>query len=170
MEPHAARFTPQLSAATAILVAVLCGVWFIAAVDWTSAASDDGGVPSWIGRDEVAIPAVTRTVPALDARASSHDIACHRCGVIESVRAADRSRNPPGVAELSGGKGGEVMAVLHVVLNAMVGNPTHPPASAYEITVRFNDGSQRTITETGTPAWRPGDMVKVINGRIRPDV
>src|SRR5258706_64995 len=152
MESQAGRFTPQLSTAAAVLFAVLCGAWFVAAVDW--------------------MPAATRPVPAPDARAFNHDIACNRCGVVESVRAVNKSRTPPGVAALSGGKGGEVMAVLQVVLNAMVGNPTglSRPAPSYEITVRFNDGSQRTITETGVPAWKPGDTVKVINGRIRPDV
>jgi hypothetical protein len=159
--------------ATAVLFAVLCGAWFMAAVDWMPAASDaDDGVSPWFGRNEVAIPAATRPVPAPDARAFTNRSSCDRCGVIESVRAVNKSRNPPGVAALSGGKGGEVMAVLHVVLNAMVGNPTGPSrlAPSYEITVRFHDGSQRTITETGAPAWKPGDPVKVINGRIKPDV
>jgi hypothetical protein len=145
----------------------------MAALDWIPAAIDgDGGVSPWFGRNEVAIPAATRPVPAPDARASNHGIACDRCGVIESVRAVDRLRNPPGVAALSGGKGGEVMAVLHVVLNAMVGNPTRPirPAPSYELAVRFHDGSTRIITETGTPAWKPGDTVKVVNGRIQPDI
>jgi hypothetical protein len=151
MEPQAARFTPQLPAATAVLLAVFCGAWFMAAMGW--------------------IPATDQPVPAPDAGGPKDRIACGRCGVIESVRQAEKTRNPPGVASLSGGSGGEVMAALHVVLNAMVGNPTGPirPAPSYEFTVRFHDGSKRTITEPGTPAWKPGDPVKVVNGRIKPD-
>ncbi len=169
MEPQAARFTPQRSPATAVLLAVVCGAWFVATMDWIPAAFDDeGGVPAWFGRNEIAIPAADR--PVLAPGTASDRTACARCGTIESVRLAEKMRNPPGVASLSGGKGGEVMAVLHVVLNAMVGNPTGlAPAPSYEITVLFHDGSKRMITETGSPAWKLGDPVKVVNGRIKPD-
>jgi len=162
MEPRAARFMPQLPAATTVLLAALCLAWFVAALDWIPAAiDDDGGAPAWFSRGDVAIPA-----PGV----FSDRAVCDRCGTIESVSMADKLRNPPGVAMLAGGKGSEVMAVLHVVLNAMVGNPIRPaPGPSYEITVRFHDGSKRMITETGTPAWKPGDPVRVINGLIKPD-
>jgi hypothetical protein len=160
MEPHAARFMPQLPATTAVLLAAMCIAWFVAALGWIPAAIDDeSGVPAWFSRGEVAIPAPD---------APSDSTACDRCGTIESVRLVEKTRRPPGVASLSGGKGGEVMAVLHVVLNAMVGNPTDPiPAPSHEITVRFHDGSMRTITGTGTE-WKTGDPVRVVNGRIKP--
>lgn len=168
MEPQAARFIPRLSAAAVALLAVFCGAWFMAAMGWVPAIFDGGGeVATWRGREEAAMP-----VPAPDTGAFSNRSACGRCGVIESVRQAKKTRNPPGIASLSGGKGGEVMAVLQVLLNAMAGitagGPIRPVPS-YEITVRFHDGSMRILTETGTPAWKPGNPVKVINGRIRPD-
>jgi len=38
---------------------------------------------------------------------------------------------------------------------------------SYEITVRFDDGSSRVISEGNPPTWRTGDKVKVINGVIQ---
>ena len=169
MEPQAARFTPQLSPGTAVLLAVVCGAWFVATMDWIPAVFDDeGGVPALFGRNEIAIPAVDRPIPAPGA--FNDRTACDRCGTIESVRLVDRMRQMSGVASVSGGNGGEVMAVLQVVLSAMVGNPREQtPAQSYEIAVRFHDGSTRMIIENGTPVWKLGDPVKVINGRIKPD-
>jgi hypothetical protein len=42
--------------------------------------------------------------------------------------------------------------------------------SVYEVTVRFEDGSSRVLTSVGTRAWVRGDRVKVIRGRIEPNV
>ena len=139
MEPHAARFTPQFLPGTSVLLALVCGAWFVAAMDW--------------------IPAVDRPVPApgtFGDRAT-----CDACGMVESVRTMEKKQY--------GGNGGGVMVALQVVLNAMVGNPMRPPSvRSHEITVRFHDGSKHVITERGTLAWKPGDPVRVINGRIKP--
>jgi len=40
-------------------------------------------------------------------------------------------------------------------------------SKSYEITVRFEDGSSRVISEANAPSWRTGDRVKVINGVIQ---
>jgi hypothetical protein len=99
--------------------------------------------------------------------------ACGRCGVIESVRPLKRKLNPPSVASVSSGQAGEIIAVLHMVMNAMVGNRSGAesrPAQSYEVVVRFHDGSTRTLAQTGVPSWKPGDPVKVINGRLEPSV
>lgn len=157
MEPQIARLTPQLSPGTGVLLAVVCCAWFVAAMDWIPAAlEDDGGAPAWIIRDEIAIPAADRAVPALGTFGDR--TACDACGMVESVRTLEKKQN-----------GGKVMVALQVVLNAMVGNPTRPPAvRSHEITVRFHDGSKHVISEAVTPAWKPGDPVRVINGRIKP--
>ena len=157
MEPHAARFTPLLSPGTSVLLAIVCGAWFVAAMDWIPAAlEDDGGAPAWFVRNEIAIPAVDRSVPAPGTFGAR--TACDSCGTIESVRTMEKKQ-----------KGGDVMVALQVVLNAMVGNPMRSPAvRAHEITVRFHDGSKHVITESGMSAWKPGDPVRIINGRIKP--
>ena len=38
---------------------------------------------------------------------------------------------------------------------------------SYEITVRFEDGSSRVITQPEPASWRTGDRVKVVNGVLQ---
>jgi len=42
-------------------------------------------------------------------------------------------------------------------------------SKSYEITIRFEDGSTRVLTEANPPAWRPGDRVRVVDGQVRPN-
>lgn len=37
---------------------------------------------------------------------------------------------------------------------------------SYEITVDFDDGTNRVITEASAPTWRNGDKVRIVNGVI----
>jgi len=39
-------------------------------------------------------------------------------------------------------------------------------ASQYQIRVRMSDGSERTVTYTHPPAWKAGDRVRLMNGRL----
>jgi hypothetical protein len=40
------------------------------------------------------------------------------------------------------------------------------PVSQYQIRVRMSDGSERTLTYTNPPAWKAGDRVRLLNGRL----
>ena len=40
---------------------------------------------------------------------------------------------------------------------------------SYDITVRFEDGTTRTLQQATAPVWRPGDKVRVINSEIVPN-
>lgn len=39
-------------------------------------------------------------------------------------------------------------------------------ASQYQIRVRMSDGSERTVTYANPPAWKAGDRVRLLNGRL----
>ncbi len=85
---------------------------------------------------------------------------CAECGVIESVRAIDAKAEGSGIDPVGGA----------VVGGAAAGNEVEKRVKAtrsYEITVRFDDGSRRVISEAETPTWHSGDKVKVIDGVIR---
>jgi len=157
---RAARFAPQLSP-KGVLLAIVCSAWIVGAMDWIPAAlEDDDGSPAWFARNEIAIPAASQPVPA--PRTSGDRVACDGCETVESVRAAEKRQNS--------GMGGEVMAVLQVVLNAMVGNSKSSPAvQSRKTAVCFHDRVKRAIAETGQPAWKLVDPVWVMNGRINPD-
>ena len=38
----------------------------------------------------------------------------------------------------------------------------------YEVSVRLQDGSVRTVPSDAPPAWKSGDKVRVVNGRLKP--
>jgi outer membrane lipoprotein SlyB len=68
------------------------------------------------------------------------------------------------------GDGRKVATVVGAVGGAVVGNEIEKhvkSTKSYEITVRFEDGSSRVITEPDATAWHVGDKVKVINGIIQ---
>jgi outer membrane lipoprotein SlyB len=39
---------------------------------------------------------------------------------------------------------------------------------AFEIGVRFDDGSTRTFTQDSHPSWQQGSRVKLVNGALAP--
>jgi hypothetical protein len=38
----------------------------------------------------------------------------------------------------------------------------------YDISVRLQDGSVKTVPSGAPPAWKSGDKVRVVNGRLEP--
>jgi hypothetical protein len=38
----------------------------------------------------------------------------------------------------------------------------------YEVSVRLQDGSVKTVPSDAPPAWKSGDKVRVVNGRLEP--
>jgi len=57
---------------------------------------------------------------------------------------------------------GVVIAVKRVELK---GKAAKSP-SQYQVRVRMSDGSERTVTYTSAPAWKAGDRVRLLNGRV----
>ena len=57
---------------------------------------------------------------------------------------------------------GVVVAVKHVELKGRKAES----ASQYQIRVRMSYGSERTVTYTNPPAWKAGDRVRLLNGRL----
>ncbi len=100
---------------------------------------------------------------------SSHATKCNSCGQIESVReisANTQTQSAPAVGGVMGGEGNQI----GMGGGAIAGNHIEKNAASdknYEIVVRLDDGSARTIHETHTPMWRPGDRVNVNNGTIQ---
>jgi len=41
-------------------------------------------------------------------------------------------------------------------------------ARRYEVSVRLQDGSVKTVSTGVPPAWKSGDKVRVVNGRLEP--
>jgi len=195
MEAGSSRISPVLITGASIAVIVFCVAGVAAFMGWlpNSNASRDSIMPdspsavSSKPASSKARLAAARSHPAPIQGAASPPArsSCAECGVIESVREVETKGEGSGLGavggavvggllgnQVGGGRGQDVMTVVGAVGGAMAGNEVEKRAKSsksYSLTVRFNDGSTRVISESNPPSWRAGDRVKVINGVIRSD-
>lgn len=125
----------------------------------------------------------SKSEPLRVATAAAEKTKCAECGVIESVREVENQGQASGLGavggavvggvlgnQVGGGRGKDIMTVVGAVGGAVAGNQIEKKVKStksYEITVRFEDGSTRVLSEANPPAWKPGDRVKVVNGQIQ---
>ena len=109
---------------------------------------------------------------------------CRDCGVIESVNEIEKAGEGSGLGavaggvvgaiagkQVGGGRGRNVMSVVGAVGGAIAGHQIEKNArkvKSYDITIRFEDGSSRTLSQATAPVWRAGDRVRLVNGDIQP--
>jgi outer membrane lipoprotein SlyB len=122
----------------------------------------------------VAAPAPVAAAPAV----------CHDCGVVAAVRTIEQPGDGSGIGAVVGGvaggaagsqfgkgKGQIVGTVIGAVGGAIAGHQVERhvarKTTQYEITVKLDDGTTRTIVQATEPAWRPGDQVRVIGNELR---
>ncbi len=86
-------------------------------------------------------------------------LACGVCGVVENVREVTLGAPKHEVSTVSG----EGFAMFFGLLR---GELDTNAVKIYEVEVHLEDGSVRVIRESTRPAWKPGDRVKVVTGRI----
>ena len=105
---------------------------------------------------------------------------CLTCGVIDNVREVTQAGEGSGLGavaggviggilgnQVGGGTGKKVATVAGVAGGAYAGHQvekSQKKTTRYEITVRMNDGSLRTLTQDSVPGWRIGEPVRVENG------
>jgi outer membrane lipoprotein SlyB len=133
----------------------------------------------WLPDARSRAPAPVTTVPA-------HSIApvrrpvpagCADCGVIESIHAIEAKGQGSGVGAVAGGVVGGLLGsqiakgtgraaatAVGAGAGAYAGHEIEKNARnsvSYEIRVRMNDGTYRTIYEDAQPAWTAGQKVRV---------
>jgi outer membrane lipoprotein SlyB len=110
-------------------------------------------------------------------------VRCAECGVVESTRAIAVKGEGSGLGAVGGavvggllgnqvgsGRGNTAATAIGAVGGAMAGNEVEKRVktnTAYEVTVRLDDGSSRVITSSTAPQWRNGDRVKIVGGVIQ---
>ena len=115
--------------------------------------------------------------------ASAAQVKCSDCGVVESVRELEVKGEGTGLGavggavvggvlgnQVGGGRGKDVATVVGAVGGVVAGNEIEKrvrATKAYEVSIRMDDGSTRTVREATLPTWRAGDRVKLIDGAIR---
>jgi outer membrane lipoprotein SlyB len=129
--------------------------------------------------------AVVKEAPVRVAQAETKPKAswCSNCGNIESIREIKQRAQGSGLGaaggavlggllgnQIGGGSGKQIATVAGAVGGAVVGNQVEgnmKASTSYEVKVRLDDGSVRVFNLQNPPAWRHGQRVKVVNGRIR---
>lgn len=107
---------------------------------------------------------------------------CADCGVIESIRTVQVAGNTSGLGAAAGGVTGAVLGnqigrgngrtiatIAGAAGGAYAGNAIEKnmnKRTAYRVTLRMDDGSQRSLTQSEAPAYPVGERVRIANGRI----
>jgi len=111
--------------------------------------------------------------------------ACANCGVVESVIETEKPGEGTGIGVAGGAIGGAVLGkqfgngggrdaltILGAIGGALAGHQVEKKVRAtkvYEVRVRMEDGSIRTVSQATPPSWRNGDRVRVDGGNISLD-
>jgi outer membrane lipoprotein SlyB len=107
---------------------------------------------------------------------------CFNCGTIDNVREVTQAGEGSGLGavvggvlggllgnQVGGGSGNKIATVLGAAGGAYAGHQvekSRKETKRYEISVRMEDGTLRSVTQDSVPAWRIGDRVKLDNGRL----
>lgn len=110
---------------------------------------------------------------------------CLTCGTVESVREIEHKGEGSGLGAVAGGLAGAVvgkqfgngtgrtiMSVLGAAGGAYAGHQVEKHVRStkrWEVTVRLDDGSYRTLSLEAQPAWHSGDRVRYVNGALEPE-
>ena len=107
---------------------------------------------------------------------------CADCGVVENFREVATKGQGTGLGAVAGGiagallghqfghgSGKTVITVAGAAGGAYAGNQVEKNVRSgkhYEISVRMEDGSVRTVAQDAAPAWRVGERVRIINNQV----
>ncbi|NRR28605.1 glycine zipper 2TM domain-containing protein [Oxalobacteraceae bacterium] len=108
---------------------------------------------------------------------------CRHCGVVQSVREISTRAQGSGVGAAGGaivggllgnqvgsGHGRQLATVAGAIGGAVAGNQIEGNVNAkhsWEIVVRMDDGSTRTLHQGSRPSVGNGDPVRIVNGQVR---
>lgn len=107
---------------------------------------------------------------------------CAECGVVEAVQEVEVKGEATGAGAVAGGVAGAVIGnqvgskktktaarIIGAVGGAVIGHQVEKnvrTTKRYDITVRMEDGTLRTVSQTQPPTWRAGDKVRVVNDAL----
>jgi outer membrane lipoprotein SlyB len=146
----------------------------------TGVAALTGYLPGANAKQEASQSADARKTG--DLRNDKLAAACVNCGTVESVRLVEHKGSGSGLGavaggvagalignQFGGGSGRTVMTIAGAGGGAYAGNEIEKnvnKTSAYQIKVRMEDGSLRTLSQRDVPSVKSGDHVRISNGAI----
>jgi len=171
METQARKSLHPVVWVAGIALIVFCGVGAAALMGWIGTGK---------AVEQTPITKLDKARPVERAHVAAK--VCLECGVVQSVHEVDTKGSGSGAGAVGGAVVGGVLghqvgegddrkigAVVGAVAGGLLGNEIEKQVrttKTFEIAVRFDDGSNRVITEATASPWHVGDKVKVVNGVI----
>ena len=166
----------MLAAAASVITFSLLGVGAITGLIPSAYSNSAGDTQKSQFSDE-------RSVTAKDStRRATAQAACSNCGVVDAIRSVQVEGSASGIGAVAGGVTGAVvgnqignghgrdaMTVLGGVGGAFAGHSIEKNINrhtVYRVTVRMDDGSFRTVSQSHVPAVAVGSKVRVSNGSL----
>ena len=168
----------------ALLIAVIAGFCSCVATaqeyrnDYRYPAAQDAGRPN----PQPSSPTPPQQTQAPVASPAPAQPACPNCGIVDSVSVTQKPGEGSPVGLIAGGllggllghqvgqgRGNTAATIIGAAGGAYAGNQVEKNAKKtvqYDVTVRMDDGSVRTITYDIEPGFRPGDKVRFVEGRL----
>jgi len=113
---------------------------------------------------------------------AARDYSCTSCGTIEAIRTVEVKGAGTGLGAVAGGvtgalvgnqigrgKGNTAMTILGAAGGTFVGNEIEKNVKkhySYRVTVRMDDGSFRTVSQSAAPALAVGQRVRIVDGAV----
>ncbi len=123
-----------------------------------------------------------KTVATEEKPQQSQPPVCGDCGTIASIRTVEQAGQGSGLGvvagglvggllghQIGGGSGKDLATIAGAVGGGFAGNQIEKKVKTtkhYEISVRMDDGSQRTMTQETAPPFAIGDKVKIVDGAL----
>ena len=155
-------------------------------VSLAGAAAIAGLLPA--ARSDKTDPPAQASAPVADGahrvppKLAAYSNECAACGTVESIRTVELRGDATGLGAVAGGLTGAVvgnqigrgngntaMTILGAAGGALAGNEIEKNVKkryAYRVTVRMDDGSYRSLSQSGPPAVAIGEHVRIVNGAV----
>lgn len=120
--------------------------------------------------------------PAAPVSAPPAPPVCHNCGVVDNIREIAQPGEGTGLGavaggvvgailghQIGGGTGKQIATVAGAAGGAYAGHQiekSQRKTKHYEVIVRMNDGSSRSVMMDMVPGWQVGERVRVENGML----
>ena len=107
--------------------------------------------------------------------------ACPECGIVESIRSVEQAAEGSGLGMIAGGvlggllghqvgqgRGNTATTIIGAAGGAYAGHQVEKnvkKGTRYDVNVRMNDGTLRTVSYDTEPGFRSGDQVRMVDGK-----
>lgn len=159
----------------------------MAALAWALALPASAQVEyRYPGTGDAARPAAQQPLPQQTVQQQSPPPAnlpvCPECGTVESVRSVEQAAEGSGLGMIAGGvlggllghqvgqgRGNTAATIVGAAGGAYGGHQVEKnvkKGTRYDVNVRMNDGTMRTVSYEIEPGFRAGDRVRMVDGKL----